>query len=220
MNHSTLTNRDIQEMFSDYSSNDSSDYSSYFDYEYDNDIEYNDTDDDDFIDSYNFIQCKKCYILLWEFYNSHIYGEVSREIIDSNDFNNQFIIIKRFRYFDNDYIYSFISAYKQHYYSQLPTNYKHPTIRNYNSLRNSKYYLKPEIGIMIYYKGYFITIIKTIWIKLIQRVWKKIYYLKKKILLQRTNPNSIKYRENYGCWCEKLRVIPGLKGMLANLVRK
>jgi hypothetical protein len=62
-----------------------------------------------------------------------------------------------------------------------------------------------------------VSILKTFWIRLIQRVWKKIYKDRLIITRHRCSPNSIKYREIYGKWPSNCINYPTLKGMLYNL---
>jgi hypothetical protein len=64
-----------------------------------------------------------------------------------------------------------------------------------------------------------IAIIKTIWLKLIQRKWKHICKERKMCLIRRANPNALKYREIYGTWPNNCTNYPQLKGMLCNLAR-
>jgi hypothetical protein len=79
---------------------------------------------------------------------------------------------------------------------------------------------KLEIAECIYLPSdYCISILKTIWLKLIQRVWKKIYKEKKLIISLRRNINSLKHREIYGKWPNNCLIYPTLKGMLSNLSR-
>lgn len=64
-----------------------------------------------------------------------------------------------------------------------------------------------------------ISIIKTHWLKIIQRVWKKIYNERKIIINIRCNINSLKYREIFGKWPNNCINFPQLKGMLYKLSR-
>ena len=57
-------------------------------------------------------------------------------------------------------------------------------------------------------------IIKTFWLKIIQRKWKKIFKIRKNILASRYQRSSIYYREVHGVWPEEIRNIPGLTGLL------
>lgn len=64
-----------------------------------------------------------------------------------------------------------------------------------------------------------VSIIKTIWLRLIQRTWKKIHRLRKLTITMRSHPNALKHREIYGRWPNSCSIYPGLKGMLSNLSR-
>jgi len=64
-----------------------------------------------------------------------------------------------------------------------------------------------------------ISIIKTFWLKIIQRKWKNIYKERKSYILKRTNLNAIKYKEIYGRWPLHYAKYPLLKGMLSDLSR-
>ena len=154
---------------------------------------------------------KKYSIVLCELYNENILGyNVSNYIL------GQYIVIRKFKKLNIDYIYAYSSGYRQHYYNILQqNNYIHPIIRNYNSIINLSNYLTPQIAYTKYTDSFHcIAIIKTLWLKLIQRTWKKIYSLKKEIIKQRLTPKSLIYREIYGCWPNKLKKLPTIKGML------
>lgn len=64
-----------------------------------------------------------------------------------------------------------------------------------------------------------VSILKTHWLKLIQRTWKKIYKLRKLTIAMRSNPNALKHREIYGKWPNICINYPNLRGMLSNLDR-
>jgi hypothetical protein len=59
-----------------------------------------------------------------------------------------------------------------------------------------------------------VAIIKTIWIKLIQRTWKNILKKRADLLIQRSHPSTLRYRELYGKWPKESSIYPTLKGML------
>ena len=62
------------------------------------------------------------------------------------------------------------------------------------------------------------SIIKTFYLKLIQRKWKSIYKKRKQISLDRLKVCNIIYRERNGRWPDGLNYYPGLDGMMSNLV--
>jgi hypothetical protein len=77
-----------------------------------------------------------------------------------------------------------------------------------------------EIAECIYLPSYHcVAIIKTLWLKLVQRKWKNICKERKLCLLKRANPSALKYREIYGTWPNSCANYPRLKGMLSNLSR-
>jgi len=57
-------------------------------------------------------------------------------------------------------------------------------------------------------------VVKTFWIRLIQRTWRKIYQQREAILRKRRSINSIRHREIRGKWPAELYVLPGILGML------
>ena len=59
-----------------------------------------------------------------------------------------------------------------------------------------------------------IAIIKTFWIKLIQRTWKNVLKQRNIIIKKRCNLNSLIYKEINGKWPKECNYYPGLKGML------
>lgn len=77
-----------------------------------------------------------------------------------------------------------------------------------------------EIAEVIYLPSYHcVSIIKTFWLKLVQRKWKKIVRERKLCMSRRGNPNSLKYKEIHGKWPDNCSIYPRLKGMLSNLSR-
>ena len=78
--------------------------------------------------------------------------------------------------------------------------------------------LRLEIGECLYLPSHHcISILKTFWLKIIQRTWKNIYKDRKQVILRRLNPNALKYREINGRWPDNCINYPNLRGMLSNL---
>lgn len=99
------------------------------------------------------------------------------------------------------------------------TYYKWP----HNSCLRYLYYYgmtamhKPEIHILqlhIMDDGTYSVIIKTFWLKIIQRKWKKIFNMRKQILSNRLQLSSMHHREVHGTWPISMRFMPGLIGLL------
>jgi hypothetical protein len=122
-------------------------------------------------------------------------------------------------FYDNSY-QDTITALKADYKRVAKKNSKslkhsHPTIRNYNKIIQANNFIKIDIVVISELPGNeSVGYIKTFWIKLIQRRWKKIYKQRQDILKQRMLPKSIREREITGKWPKGLTLWPkGLKGL-------
>jgi len=95
---------------------------------------------------------------------------------------------------------------------------RHRLIRNYHNIIREPNYIKPEIAECIELPtGEHIVIIKTMWIKIIQRKWKKIYATRQHMIMCRSSPTSIATRQVTGKWPNHCLYLPEIKGMLSNL---
>jgi hypothetical protein len=102
--------------------------------------------------------------------------------------------------------------------SNFQYNAQHPTIRNYHYIISRPNYIKKEIAQCIELPTLErIAIIKTLWIKLIQRKWKKVFKQRQQIMKTRMRPYSLYNREITGKWESNCVKLPGLKGMLSDL---
>jgi hypothetical protein len=100
-------------------------------------------------------------------------------------------------------------------YDAMAINISHKTIRNYANIVRHPSYIRPQIALCIELPtGENITILKTIWIKLIQRAWKKVYKKRHGIINGRTMIESLNCRRLTGVWPEMYREMPGLKSLL------
>ena len=146
-------------------------------------------------------------ITLCELYNSACYGTPSFESLHAH-----YIVLYRFKQYDprvlNKIIYN---------YNDTRTNYKHPIIRNYIHIHNK---MAPEITECIYLPtGECICIKKTMWIRLIQRTWKKIYKLRQETNALRSLPRNLFYRGITGSWPVECKSSSSIRGMLSALSR-
>lgn len=110
-----------------------------------------------------------------ELYNSHIHGFTKSSYIhmDGHYIVYWSIDLDSFMFCD-DYK-DVISLLVDGYYIYI-NNTRHPTIRNYNNIIKRVNYIKLDIIECIEIdSGEIIAIIKTFWIKIFQRKWKKYY---------------------------------------------
>jgi hypothetical protein len=183
----------------------------------DNDTDYSTTN----YNQPNLLNTSKLRLLIPEIYNVNIHGKTNES--DPN-IDNHFMVLQSFNYNSNNniinlfkYINKLSLFYKVYYRKNYVNNLSltHKLIRNYNDIINHSSYLNIEIGQIYYLKGdECVCIIKTFWIKIIQRAWKKIYQIRKRIHQLRRRPDSIFYRQITGKWYNNCDYLPSFRGML------
>lgn len=95
----------------------------------------------------------------------------------------------------------------------------HPTIRNYHNIISNPDYIKPEIGqYIILPTQEAIAILKTFWLRIIQRKWKKVFIERQQVKTERRHCVSLYYRQVNGKWPDTCNYLPGLDGMLNDLL--
>ena len=143
--------------------------------------------------------------ILCQIHYPYLHGKTE----DSDPYiENHYILIGKFNYktgyyeefefeSENNYEYDdslptineIIKRYKLYYKNIIKNNHfiTHPTIRNfYNIILKYNNYIKPEIGqCIVLNTGETICILKTFWIRIIQRVWKKVFGNRKMIIFNR-----------------------------------
>ena len=148
------------------------------------------------------------------------YHYFMRNDIPLEDFYQNFHRIKNMCNRLNIYYKNFIYFNLNIYYPNHPIQNYGKIIRSMTSFQHSYRYIKPEIiqRIILPFGGESIAIKKTIWLRLIQRTWKKIYSQQKQVLNKRKTMNSIRYRETRGQWPSYCNYYPTIRGMLHYLV--
>ena len=162
-------------------------------------------------------------LLIPELYNKYIHGKTN----DSDpNIDSHFIVLESFNFnSDNNnimnlfkYINEMCYFYKLHYirnFQKLSYGNSNKLIRNYNNIIKNSSYLNIEIGQIYYLKGdECVCIVKTFWIKIIQRAWKRVYANRKRIYQLRNRPDSLFYRQLTGKWTDNCRFMPSIRGML------
>jgi hypothetical protein len=171
----------------------------------------------------------KYQLVLSEIYNETIHG-LSNHV--DYDINTHYLIIETFGYgricYDTDdstdeyYISgrTIISSINKiaMVYNRRYTKIKrlaHSILRNYANIIVKKNYIKPEIAECIYLKNNeYIAILKTFWIRLVQRTWKRVFTERHTVILKRKSPVSLNYRLIHGKWPNNCNYLPSLYGML------
>jgi len=162
-----------------------------------------------------------CHYLVHSKYKYSSPYDISGEY--DNDDDNQ----RNNNYYDSDSsddeeedsnIFEIIPEFKRHLRRDiLPYNRltKHPFIRNYKTIISNENYIKPEIAKCVYLSGdECVAILKTFWIRIVQRAWRRVFEERKQIFAQRMRIESLKHREIMGKWPANCSRLPGIEGML------
>ena len=125
---------------------------------------------------------------------------------------------------DDDYdrdsmpIDEIMALHAEKYRSQFirhTVRYKHPFIRNYRQIVLRAEYIQPEIAeCIVLSSGESVAILKTFWIRIIQRAWKRVFLERVALMKKRCTPSELYYRSIRGTWSCSM---PGLGGMLSGL---
>jgi hypothetical protein len=152
----------------------------------------------------------KYYISISELYNRKLHGNVKSDVL------YHYLVYSRFKTLDMNQINSVANNINNGYLEL--DNQTHDIFRNYKQIITRENYIKPEITECIYLNtGHYVAILKTFWLRLIQRKWKNIIKERKNIIKKRCNLKSLKHREVTGKWPEDCLRFPQLKGMLSQL---
>ena len=151
-------------------------------------------------------------IVICQLYNSKKDG-----IPDANSgVEYHYIANDRFKIYDISFINYFAGGYHEYNVENIDEITPHNIFRNYRNIVLRDDNIKPEIAECLYLSGgECVAILKTFWIKIIQRKWKNVLAERKKIIKLRCNLNSLKYREITGKWPHYCLEYPGLNGMMA-----
>ena len=150
-------------------------------------------------------------IILCEIYNSKMHGSLENS---SKEENIGFMVCCRFKKLDIELIQDISSELIGAYHSSI-RNSNHSIYRNYRNIISRPNYFKPEIAQCVYLESlHCVAVLKTFWIKLIQRTWKKNYAERKRVSNERCSVKSLRYREINGKWPTTCNYLPSFKGML------
>ena len=91
----------------------------------------------------------------------------------------------------------------------------HPKIRNFANIVTRAGYIRPEIAECIELPTMeTIAILKTFWLRIIQRTWKKVFKQIQQVRNKRIQISALLFREMHGTWPQHCRYMPQLRGML------
>ena len=127
------------------------------------------------------------------------------EYDDENDNNNNY----------ENHMNDMVELYSAYYlnYVRNPDR-RHDFIRNYRQIISNTNYIQPHLAKVINLpSGECVAIIKTMWLKIIQRAWKRLLKKRKDIISKRKTPQAICFREIHGKWPQNCEHYPLVNGM-------
>ena len=128
------------------------------------------------------------------------------------DINNHFLIYATFaadEFYDNSYKEdeTFVRRRRQKESRVLQLNETHPTLRKYN-----QHYIRLEIIHYIHVNAngseYHVGILKTFWLRIVQRRWKKVFKARKDMSIKRGSIAALQEKQRTGMWPAPLRTWP------------
>jgi len=161
-----------------------------------------DTSDDEQVNNNN-----KFRLVLCHHYHDKLHGKPNDAAVLSH-----YLVIETFKRFDISEMREMSDFYNAKYKEQPSNKLKHRVIRNYKTIASSDNYVKPEIAQCIELPTLeCVCIKKTIWLRLVQRAWKRIFQERRAIIANLSNPRTIGQR---GLKHMSAPNLPGLRGML------
>jgi hypothetical protein len=177
----------------------------------DNYFEYNTEYDSDSEDNYSDVvyepeepsETRFC-IALCDLYNVNIHGP--------GNINGHYLVNCRYKMLHMDWISETADFIHTEY--QVLQSYYHDLHPNYRNIVLRENYIKPEIVECIDIEGCFIAIIKTFWIKIIQRAWRRVLKKREEAINRRQTLYAIRYKEINGKWPLYCYAEGGIQGLL------
>ena len=159
-------------------------------------------------------------LVLCEIFNRNIHGAPSNQI---QAIDGHYLLISKFdgvtgmllddvdnNEDDEEDVYDYADFYNDEYYNDTEFA-PHVIIRNYQNIVAKPDYIKPEIAeCIVLDTDHHVVIIKTIWIRIIQRKWKKIYAERMTVIRRRAQINSLYMREVTGKWPQNCANLPSI----------
>ena len=177
------------------------------------------SESDDDTESVNIVsQNGKNNIVLCEIFNPSMHGFTSES--DQNVIGH-YLVIGKYPvdsiYFNNSLIRDVTNNYHSNIRELLlyPNYRRHPWIRNYKNIAARNNYIRPEIAECIILSGNeTVAILKTFWLRIVQRTWKRIFRERCNIINSRKTIYALYFRQMHGSWPANCARLPELKGML------
>jgi hypothetical protein len=156
-------------------------------------------------------------IVLCELHNEMLHG-----LENNSPVQYHYLVSARFKNLNTECINDCAAPWKDQYRrlanSRIEQGRTHRIYRNYASIISKTNYIKPELAECIYLETQeCVAVLKTVWIKLIQRKWRNIVHTRREVMRKRSRPDAQHFIEINGRWPDNCLNYPSLKGMLASI---
>ena len=156
-------------------------------------------------------------IVLCELHNEMLHG-----LENNSPVQYHYLVNTRFKNLNTDCINDCAALGKDQYRrlanSRIEQGRVHRIYRNYASIISKTNYIKPEIAECVYLETQeCVAVLKTVWIKLIQRKWRNIVEVRREVMRKRSRPATQHFKEINGRWPDDCLNYPSLKGMLSSI---
>jgi hypothetical protein len=156
-------------------------------------------------------------IVLCELHNEMLHGLENNSAVQYH-----YLVSSRFKSFNTECINDCAAIWKDQYRrlanSRIEKGRTHKIYRNYASIISKTNYIKPELAECLYLETQeCVAVLKTIWIKLIQRKWRNIVHARREVMRKRSRPDAQHFMEINGRWPDDCLNYPSLKGMLLSI---
>lgn len=149
----------------------------------------------------------------WE--HDEIYQEDSHHVYSEKEHDHYYIgLTKRMRSDDSD-VLLMVNSVSPLVFFQYGFERIRKYLAEYSIVRveNAKVHI---MKLCILDDGTYSVLLKTHWIRLVQKHWKKVYAERKRVFRGRRSLANLRHREIYGRWPNGLNCFPGLNGMLSD----
>lgn len=158
-------------------------------------------------------------IVLCELHNEMLHG-----LENNSPVQYHYLVNTRFKNLNTECINDCAALGKDQYRrlanSRIEQGRVHRIYRNYASIISKTNYIKPELAECVYLETQeCVAVLKTVWIKLIQRKWRNIVQVRREVMRKRGRPATLHFKEINGRWPDDCLNYPSLKGMLSSLHR-
>ena len=156
-------------------------------------------------------------LIICELHNKNIHGfteesdaNVQGHYLVTETFDQANVNLKK--------VHKICRVYSRQYKHLSPNLLYHPLLRNYQAIVTSNKYFQPQIAECIYLSGdERVAILKTHWIRLIQRNWRRVYMEQQRVCRLRCDPRQLQHRQITGSWTKDCLHLPTLHGLLSGI---